>query len=77
MAPDAVELLGAGLATRIRRCQGQGCSALFLDTSRGGTRRRCTIGNRIKVAAHRSGKDPPEGQGLHPSPVRVRAAYGL
>ena len=40
---------------RIRRCEGSGCGLWFLDTSRGGRRRWCsmaTCGNRAKVARH-------------------------
>ncbi|MCB1033752.1 MAG: ABATE domain-containing protein, partial [Acidobacteria bacterium] len=52
VARDGVELLGGDLAKRIRRCQGTGCSLLFVDTSRAGARRWCSMancGNRAKV----------------------------
>lgn len=40
----------------LRRCQGEDCHRLYLDTSRGGRRRWCSgevCGNRERVARHR------------------------
>jgi predicted RNA-binding Zn ribbon-like protein len=54
VAREAVLLLGGG--ERIRQCQGPICAILFLDTSRKGDRRWCSMsacGNRAKVAAFR------------------------
>ncbi len=56
MARDAVELLGGEERFRIRMCAREGCGALFLDRSRRGTRRWCSLvlcGNRAKVATYR------------------------
>ncbi len=56
LARDAVLLLGGSDAARIRRCEGEGCAMLFLDTSRGGDRRWCSMkrcGNKAKVAEFR------------------------
>jgi predicted RNA-binding Zn ribbon-like protein len=56
VARDAIDVLGGARATRLRRCQGSRCSLLFVDTSRSGRRRWCSMercGNRAKVAAHR------------------------
>ncbi len=56
VARDAVLLLGGPEAGRIRQCEGGSCAILFLDTSRKGDRRWCSMsacGNRAKVAAFR------------------------
>lgn len=58
LARAAVELLGGPDAHRVRACSGEGCSLLFLDTSRAGQRRWCSMtacGNRAKVARFREG----------------------
>jgi predicted RNA-binding Zn ribbon-like protein len=50
-AQDALELVVSPAATRVRMCAGPHCGALFLDNSRPGTRRWCsmgTCGNRAK-----------------------------
>ena len=57
LARDAVELLGDPLADRIRQCHADDCALLFLDTSRAGRRRWCsmaTCGARAKMAAYRA-----------------------
>jgi len=41
---------------RLRRCEGQGCTLWFLDRTKGGRRRWCSMaicGNRAKASAHR------------------------
>lgn len=56
VAREAIELLGGPDAGRIRQCSGPTCAILFLDTSRKGDRRWCSMsacGNRAKVAAFR------------------------
>jgi predicted RNA-binding Zn ribbon-like protein len=56
VARDAIDTLGGPRAARLRRCQGSRCLLLFVDTSRSGRRRWCSMercGNRAKVAAHR------------------------
>ncbi|MDP9341200.1 MAG: ABATE domain-containing protein [Actinomycetota bacterium] len=56
IARDAVELLGAAERSRIRTCARPGCGALFVDSSRKGNRRWCSMqgcGNRAKVATYR------------------------
>ena len=67
IARDAVDLLSGPLATRIRECAAADCALLFVDTSRPGHRRWCsmsTCGNRMKTAAYRrrqaaeSGEEP-------------------
>ncbi|MFD6053907.1 CGNR zinc finger domain-containing protein [Agromyces sp. NPDC060279] len=61
IARDAVDLLGAANAERIRVCAGDDCDIVFLDTSRAGSRRWCSMqrcGNRAKVRAHRARKRP-------------------
>ncbi len=54
VAREAVLLLGGG--ERIRQCEGSTCAILFVDASRKGDRRWCSMsacGNRAKVAAFR------------------------
>src|SRR5688572_1671345 len=56
IARDMIEVVTGQLASRIRRCEGVDCAIPFVDTSRPGTRRWCSMercGNRAKAAAHR------------------------
>lgn len=56
IAREAVELFASPAATRIRTCEGEGCALLFLDLSRSGARRWCSMsgcGNRAKARAFR------------------------
>jgi predicted RNA-binding Zn ribbon-like protein len=56
VAGDAIDVLGGPRAGRLKRCQGARCPLVFVDTSRSGRRRWCSMercGNRPKVAAHR------------------------
>lgn len=56
VARDAVDLLGGSLAGRIRQCSAQDCALMFLDRSRGESRKWCSMracGNRTKLAAYR------------------------
>ncbi|WP_199551043.1 ABATE domain-containing protein [Streptomyces sp. N35] len=51
LATDAIRILGGPDRTRVKNCEGPGCAGLFLDTSRAGTRRWCsmnTCGNKVK-----------------------------
>ncbi len=51
-----VELLGGEPAARIRQCAGEQCAILFLDASRKGDRRWCSMsacGNKAKAAEFR------------------------
>lgn len=69
VARDAVDLLGGPLADRIRECAAQNCALLFLDTSRAGRRRWCsmaTCGARAKMAAYRA---------RHPSTARATSRF--
>ena len=57
LARDAVDLFGGPLARRIRICAADDCGLLFVDTSRPGRRRWCSMercGNRAKVRDHRA-----------------------
>lgn len=59
VARDAIELLG-GPAT-VKECGRDACTRLYVDTSRGGTRRWCDMticGNRVKSAAFRARHTP-------------------
>jgi predicted RNA-binding Zn ribbon-like protein len=56
IARDAIELVTGPLAGRVRECGRPDCALLFVDTSRPGRRRWCsmgTCGNRTKTAAYR------------------------
>jgi predicted RNA-binding Zn ribbon-like protein len=56
VARDAIDVFGGPRVARLKRCEGARCSLLFVDTSRSGRRRWCSMercGNRTKVAAHR------------------------
>ncbi|MFF0331685.1 CGNR zinc finger domain-containing protein [Streptomyces fimicarius] len=57
VARDAVDLFTGAHAHRIRACGAHDCRLLFVDTSRPGKRRWCSMercGNRAKVQAHRA-----------------------
>ena len=59
VAIAAAQLLAEGDATRVRRCDAPGCGLWFLDTSKNGSRRWCSMarcGNRAKVTAHKRRK---------------------
>jgi predicted RNA-binding Zn ribbon-like protein len=56
IARAAVELFGGPLGDRVRQCAGEGCALLFVDTSRSGHRKWCSMagcGNNAKVASFR------------------------
>ncbi|PRY01674.1 CGNR zinc finger domain-containing protein [Allonocardiopsis opalescens] len=48
---------------RLNRCEREGCAVVFLDTSRNGRRRFCSVrcANRVNVAAHRARRADPAG----------------
>lgn len=59
LAREAAVLFGSDLGGRLHACEGGGCTVLFLDTSRAGDRRWCSMaacGNRAKVAEFRRRK---------------------
>ncbi|AGZ40040.1 CGNR zinc finger domain-containing protein [Actinoplanes friuliensis] len=61
-ARDAVTTLTPPTATRVRMCAADNCALIYLDTSRPGNRRWCSMercGNRAKVRSHRSREDRP------------------
>jgi predicted RNA-binding Zn ribbon-like protein len=48
-------LLTSDKLSRVRQCQGENCTWLFLDTSKNHTRRWCEMkvcGNRVKARRH-------------------------
>lgn len=56
LARDLIEVLTGPLGDRVRRCGGDHCPLLFVDASRPGRRRWCSMqrcGNRAKVRAFR------------------------
>ncbi|QDC02187.1 hypothetical protein FGU64_18065 [Mesorhizobium sp. 8] len=57
VAADFAHTLVSGRPDRLRRCEHPGCVMLFIDTSKNGKRRWCsmeTCGNREKAASHRA-----------------------
>ncbi|MEY9890488.1 putative RNA-binding Zn ribbon-like protein [Catenulispora sp. MAP5-51] len=63
IARDAVDLATSPLLPRVRDCAGPNCGAWFLDTSRPGTRRWCSMdrcGNQAKKSTWRT-KHPGAG----------------
>lgn len=57
LATDFAHTLVSGRPDRLRRCEHPGCVMLFIDTSKNGKRRWCsmeTCGNREKAAGHRA-----------------------
>jgi predicted RNA-binding Zn ribbon-like protein len=60
IARDAVATLTPPTSARVRMCAADNCSLIYLDTSRPGHRRWCSMdrcGNRAKVRDHRLRKD--------------------
>ena len=56
IARDAIDLLAGPLGHRIRVCAAEDCAFLFVDASRPGTRRWCSMercGNLAKIRTHR------------------------
>ncbi|MFB9907007.1 CGNR zinc finger domain-containing protein [Allokutzneria oryzae] len=56
IARDAVELFGGDAAARVRECTAENCQLVFVDLSRPGQRRWCSMdrcGNRAKQRARR------------------------
>ncbi|MBO9623733.1 MAG: CGNR zinc finger domain-containing protein [Sphingomonas sp.] len=65
LAREAVHLFGGEQAAHIRQCQSPTCTIYFVDTSRSGDRRWCSMsacGNKAKVAEFRRRKraSPPD-----------------
>ncbi len=59
LAREAVQLLGGEAAGLIRQCQSPSCALYFIDTSRKGDRRWCSMsacGNKAKAAGFRRRK---------------------
>ncbi|MGE3872381.1 MAG: ABATE domain-containing protein [Parvibaculaceae bacterium] len=57
VARDAIDLLSGPAFERVRKCADAHCSIFFLDSSRPGKRRWCSMngcGNKVKKAAYRS-----------------------
>jgi predicted RNA-binding Zn ribbon-like protein len=56
LARDAIDLVTGPFAGRVRECGADDCALLFVDTSRPGRRRWCSMeacGNKAKTAAYR------------------------
>lgn len=59
LAQDAVRMFGGEAGDHIRQCQSPTCTLFFIDTSRSGDRRWCSMsgcGNKAKVAEFRRRK---------------------
>ncbi|GAA1419054.1 CGNR zinc finger domain-containing protein [Catellatospora coxensis] len=64
VARDVIDVLTGPYADRLRECGGVRCGLVFLDTSRPGSRRWCSMercGNRSKVRALRERRAPDAG----------------
>ncbi|MGW5111624.1 CGNR zinc finger domain-containing protein [Nocardia sp. NPDC004123] len=64
VARSAIELLGSPDRDRIKECGRDACTRLYIDTSRGGSRRWCDMavcGNRAKSKAFRARNTEPAG----------------
>ncbi|MFU8875748.1 CGNR zinc finger domain-containing protein [Micromonospora sp. SL4-19] len=60
VARDGVDLIGSPHANRLRQCSSDTCTLLYLDTSRAGSRRWCSMqacGSRDKMARYRRRAD--------------------
>jgi len=78
LARDAADLFGGPNAGRIRECSAPDCSSLFLDASRAGRRRWCsmaTCGNRQKVAAYRRRMTSADAPGRLPHSPLERSSH--
>jgi predicted RNA-binding Zn ribbon-like protein len=65
IATAMAEFLTTADFTYVKACEGQSCTLMFLDTTRGRMRRWCSMaicGNRAKQAAHRE-RVARQGQG--------------
>ncbi|MFC0453270.1 CGNR zinc finger domain-containing protein [Rhodococcus jostii] len=59
LARDTIELIGSAEMTKVKECSNPDCTRLFVDLSRGFSRRWCGMaecGNRIKAADYRRRK---------------------
>jgi len=66
IARDAIDLLAGPLAGRVRECGRPDCALLFVDTSRAGRRRWCsmeTCGNKAKTSAYRARRRAAANEG--------------
>jgi len=57
VARDAIDLLTGDSVSRLRECEADDCTGLYLDASHGRRRRWCSAarcGNRARVSAHRA-----------------------
>lgn len=79
LARDAIALFTGPFADRVRECGGHNCQLIFVDTSRPGRRRWCSMercGNLHKVRALRARRDRPDEEGPAGRTDRVGPATG-
>jgi predicted RNA-binding Zn ribbon-like protein len=63
LARDAIDLIGSADRTKVKECSNPDCTRLFVDHSRGFSRRWCGMvecGNRVKAADYRRRKKRAE-----------------
>ncbi|MBO3748821.1 CGNR zinc finger domain-containing protein [Streptosporangiaceae bacterium NEAU-GS5] len=73
LARQMIELLSGPLSGRIRECEGDNCPLVFVDSSRPGTRRWCSMercGNRHKLRALRARQTADAGSAGDPGKRR-------
>jgi predicted RNA-binding Zn ribbon-like protein len=73
-AAGLAHLIDSGHGGRLRACNRDGCPAVFIDTSRNGRRRYCTVrcANQVNVARHRARAvkpAQPKQPARHPQPL--------
>ena len=79
LARDAIDLLSGPLGHRIRSCESPDCELLFVDASRPGRRRWCSMercGNRAKTRDYRARRDDVSGA-LRQADFRTRSGSRL
>jgi len=78
LARDALELASSPALSQLKNCANPGCRTLFLDSSRPGTRRWCsmgTCGNQAKKHTYTAKRQQPADQAQMPESHRRRAVH--
>lgn len=80
LAAAAVDLIGGPERQRVRNCADPTCSLMFIDRSRPGRRRWCSMercGNRAKTARYRRQRKPTRTAAIEPRLEEVPLAGGI
>jgi len=87
LARDAIDLIGSAIFAKVKECSNPDCTRLFVDHSRGFSRRWCGMaecGNRAKAAdlpaaKEAAGRDSPLSarRGLLTKPLSLRLSRNL